>query len=97
MVDYKSLTEVEISGSSAKEIGHTNGLAAVITRLVELIGEFDKEKIKMIATHLMDQALADIDKMRCEPKNEYEDTVKEQAKAAIKQALLPLIEIESVQ
>lgn len=98
MADYRSQTQVDINGEP-KEIGHMIGLAAVIARLVEFIADGEKDKVKLLAAHLMDLALADIDDHQTnkDTDSDKEETIKLEAKAAIRQVLLPLPTIESVQ
>ena len=99
MANYMSQTKVGIqSGTPFDELGHLLGLAAVITRFIEMYGQGNKDAIKLIAEIIHKNAGADIDKNNSDGVSlAQQEQIKKQAKAAINQVLLPLIEIQSIQ
>jgi demethoxyubiquinone hydroxylase (CLK1/Coq7/Cat5 family) len=96
MSAYRSSTENALSGSP-EDIGHTIGLAAVLIRLIEHTGNYDKDKIKELAGLLRDRALADVESMKDDKASHHQNTIKQQARQAINQVLLPLVNFETVQ
>lgn len=98
-MQYKSQTAVALqSGTAFHELGHVIGLAAVIARFIEVYAKADKETVKLIAELIMKNAIEDVERNKSGGVSaQQQKQITDQARAAIKQILLPLVELQTVQ
>lgn len=99
MSEYRSFTQIEITGGTPEsEIGHLIGTSVVITRIIEYLGAANKDAIKTLAELLLKSSLNDIDRQISDKSaNAKQAAIKEHAREAVRQILIPLTDIQNVQ